>query len=44
MNLDAYRREAAFIASSSADISSAIRLSLATARFHLGNFFKSQRH
>jgi FkbM family methyltransferase len=41
MNLDAYRREAAFIASSSADIGSAIRLSLATARFHLGNFFKS---
>ena len=41
MNIDSYRREAAFIASASADMSSAIRLSLATARFHLGNFFKS---
>jgi len=41
MNIDAYRKEAAFIASASADIGSAIRLSLATARFHLGNFFKS---
>ena len=41
MNIDAYRKEAAFIVTASADVGSAVRLSLATARFHLGNFFKA---
>lgn len=41
MNIQSYMKEAAFIMSASADVGSAARLTLATARFHLANFFKS---